>query len=102
MKTFSPTLVPDKTFASSTYVPILVIINYVPLHNPKFWSILLNNITSAPTFNLSLWDGSPEVVIVFRNSEVCMSSGPPVLGLLLHGESQLKYIFSSPWIRSKT
>ena len=39
MNTFSPILDPDMTSASSTNLPIFVIINLVPLHKPKFWSM---------------------------------------------------------------
>jgi len=73
-KTWSLTLLPEMTLPSMTYIPILVITNLVPLHNPYRVSIFLNNIIDTPTFNLNLWLGSPEAVMVLRNSGVWTSS----------------------------
>jgi len=52
--TLSPMLLPVITFPSRTYLPILVIINLVPLHRPADWSRFLNNMTGTLTFNLVL------------------------------------------------
>lgn len=75
IKTFSPILLPVITFPSSTYLPIFVIINLVPLQRPVVGSKFLISITGTPTFNRILWSGSPKALIVFKNSGVWMSSG---------------------------
>jgi hypothetical protein len=54
IKNFLPILLSDITLPSMTYVPNFVIINRVPLHNPKDCSMFLSNITGTPIFNLSL------------------------------------------------
>ena len=40
----------------------------VPLHNPKFTSVFLNNITNALSFNSNLCNGNPLIFIEFKNS----------------------------------
>ena len=40
----------------------------VPLHNPEFTSIFLNNITNALSFNSNLCNGNPLIFIEVKNS----------------------------------
>jgi hypothetical protein len=83
IKTFSPILLPEITFPSRTNHPILVTINLVPLHNPNFWSIFPNYMTGTPTFNLCLWFGIPDALIVFRNLGVWTSLTTSTFGMYL-------------------
>jgi hypothetical protein len=67
-------IVEDIPICSTTYFPILVIINRIPLHNRTTWSIFLNNITITQIINFNLWFKRPEQLIVFKNLGVYISS----------------------------
>jgi len=49
-----------------------------------------------------LWLGRPNAVMVLRNYGVCTSSGLLTMDGFANGESQLKYVISSPGIRDMT
>ena len=89
-----PILLPDMIYASITRFPKDNTRNLVPLHNPDFWSIFLNNITGTPTFSTILWFGKSDNLRPFKTSgEYKFSSNCSWNCYDSHRLSELRYSF---------